>query len=336
MVLTMDVVSWIQRELRPRRCTSVEFIYDDLDSQSDRCLPIIYQPFDAGKKAHWRDRGSLYDFLFSTGGGRLLDFGPGDGWPSLIVAPFVAEVVGVDASYKRVAVCTANARRLGIPNAWFIYCPPGEPLPFKDGSFDGVMAASSLEQTPDPQSTLHELYRITRTGGRLRIAYEALNRYRGGHERQTELLSIDDRTCRLILYDRDVEREQARQLGLTVAASKAEVTQQLAPNGGPLTVDAITVPSLMSIQGRILDATFCELHHPSGTTLSSWMQRVGFRNIITSHSGAEFAGRLFEQLPEAIRPNHMTAVDDMLRPLLKIVVQMPAALNTDPMITASK
>ena len=32
----------------------------------------------------------------------LLDFGPGDGWPSLLLAPMADEVVGVDASRRRV------------------------------------------------------------------------------------------------------------------------------------------------------------------------------------------------------------------------------------------
>lgn len=51
---------------------------------------------------HWSDRGSLYDFLYTTRGQgkKLLDFGSGDGWPSLLVAPFVKEVVGVVAAYS--------------------------------------------------------------------------------------------------------------------------------------------------------------------------------------------------------------------------------------------
>jgi len=131
----VSIFEWIEGELEPRSCNSEEFIYDDIDSQSGRCLPIIYQPFDAGNRSHWCDRGSLFDYLFSTDGKRLLDFGPGDGWPSLIVAPFVDEVVGVDGSRRRVKVCMENARRLGISNAKFIWVEPGASLPCQDNSF---------------------------------------------------------------------------------------------------------------------------------------------------------------------------------------------------------
>jgi 2-polyprenyl-3-methyl-5-hydroxy-6-metoxy-1,4-benzoquinol methylase len=125
----MSVNEWIIRALRPNACTSAEFIYDDMDSQSGRSLPVIYERFDATNRAHWRDRGALFDFLLSTHGEgkRLLDFGPGDGWPSLIVAPFAAEVVGVDGAARRVNVCAENARRLGIANATFVHTPPQRP-----------------------------------------------------------------------------------------------------------------------------------------------------------------------------------------------------------------
>lgn len=92
----MEIFEWIEQELNPESCDSAEFIYDDMDSQSGRCLPIIYEPFDGSRKSHWCGQGALFDFYYSTGGKRLLDFGPGDGWPSLIVAPYVEKVVGVD------------------------------------------------------------------------------------------------------------------------------------------------------------------------------------------------------------------------------------------------
>ena len=138
----MHVFDWIEQKLKPKLCNSEEFFYDEMESQSDYCLPIIYQPFDVNKRSHWKDRGSLFDYLFSTEGEakRLLDFGPGDGWPSLIVAPFVSKVVGVEGSHRRIKVCSENAKRIGISNAKFIYVKPGNSLPFEDNSFDGVMA----------------------------------------------------------------------------------------------------------------------------------------------------------------------------------------------------
>lgn len=49
---------------------------------------------------------------------------------------------------------------------------------FEDGSFDGVMAATSIEQTPDPREALRKIYRVLRPGGHLRLDYEGLGYYR--------------------------------------------------------------------------------------------------------------------------------------------------------------
>jgi len=221
----MDVFEWIERELKPKVCNSVEFSYDEMDSQSGYSLPIIYQPFDGSKRSHWRDRGSLFDFLFSTEGEgrRLLDFGPGDGWPSLIVAPFVDEVVGVDGSKRRVEICIENAARMDISNVEFVYVTPGTPLPFEDNSFDGVMAASSIEQTPDPKAILRELYRVLRSGGHLRIGYEDLDRYGNGQEREAHLDRVNDHMFRLTLYDRHIDQEFARMYKIAFSLPREEI-----------------------------------------------------------------------------------------------------------------
>jgi len=332
----MGIFRWIEQELKPKVCTSEEFIYNDMDSQSSRCLPVIYQPFDAADRAHWRDRGSLFDYLSSIEGKKLLDFGPGDGWPSLIVAPFVDEVIGVEGSHRRVEVCAENARRLGISNASFAYVAPGARLPFQDNSFDGVMAATSVEQTQDPKATLRELFRVLHQGGRLRMAYEALGEYRNGRERDIWLHPINDHTCRLILYDRQIDREQVQQYGVTFAMGQQEVIESFSSGGGSLWFDMITVPLLEKARSAIIDARLCSLIHPSGETLVSWLNDIGFREVIPSHSGAEFAGRLFDQHPVKHRPKDIKALDTMLQPLVRIVVQMAAPLSVDPMITAIK
>ena len=68
----------------------------------------------------------------------------------------------------------------------------------------------------------------------------------------------------------------------------------------------------------------------------SWLKEVGFRVVIPSHSGADFAGRLFEQLSDRDRPKDVHGLDALLRPLVRIVVDMAAPIEIDPMITAVK
>ena len=66
------------------------------------------------------------------------------------------------------AVCTANACRLGIGNFRCVHVPAGQPLPFPDNTFDGVLAASVVEQTPDPRATLRTESRSARAPSRRR------------------------------------------------------------------------------------------------------------------------------------------------------------------------
>jgi len=333
---TVDIVEWIEANLRPYDCYSDEFIYDDMASQSDGCLPILYQPFDIGERRHWLDRGSLWDFVGSLGTGRLLDFGPGDGWPSLIMAPYVEEVIGVDASRRRVDVCTENAARLSIENARFLQVPAGERLPFEDESFDGIAAASSIEQTPDPEATLKELYRVLRPGGRFRVFYEALGRYRGGREREVWLHEIDADRVRLIVYDRLVSEERVRQYGLTLAMPKVEVCRLIGGSGDNPKVEELTVGVLAQLSARLVDVRRCLTFHPSGETMAKWLRATGFRQVVLSHSGAGVAARLFDLTPCERRPSDLESLDGMLRPVVQAVIELAAPVGIDPMITALK
>jgi len=334
----MDVLEWIREKLKPEPCNSDKFIYDDMDSQSGRSLPIVYEPFDAAKKAHWRDRGALHDYLLSTlGDGKLLmDFGPGDGWPSLIVAPYVYKVIGVEASIRRTKVCTDNAARLGISNAEFIYVPQGSPLPFEDNTFDGIMAANSIEQTQDPKRTLKELFRVLKPAGRLRISYESLEAYRNGQERSMLLWPISDRKCRLIIFDRDIDKESVVQYGLTFALPSQDIRNTFFKDVSRISLDKVTVPLLENMRSFITDSRTCTTIHPSGKTLVLWLREIGFGEIIASYNGITIAGQLFESLPEATRPRTLSQVDDYLRPIVRVVVNMHAPIEMDPMITAIK
>jgi SAM-dependent methyltransferase len=312
-----------------------------MESQSGYCLPVIYHPFDASRRGHWTDRGSLFDFLLATEGEgtSLLDFGPGDGWPSLIVAPFAREVTGVDGSAKRVEVCRQNARRLGIANASFVHVEPGQKLPFQDGGFDGAMAASSIEQTPDPRATLGELCRVLRPGGRLRMSYESLGAYRDCREREAQLERIDANSCRLTLYDRQIDRERARMVRLEVDRSLEEVTELVSRNGKP-SWDLVQEALLNTLRGCVRDAGLCILHHPSGATFLRWLRDAGFRRAEATCSGSGIAGELFDATPPQDRPVDMHGVDALIRPPIGRAVRTPASVSNphgfDAMITAVK
>jgi SAM-dependent methyltransferase len=279
----------------------------------------------------------MFDFLFATQGedNRLLDFGPGDGWPSLIVAPYAREIVGGEGSRRRQETCTGNAKRLGISNAQFVYVEPGRPLPLDDETFDGVMAASSVEQTPDPQFTLRELYRVLRPGGRLRMRYEDLDRYRDGRMKDAWLWQIDKESTRMILTDRHIDEEYAVMYAITVTGSPERLGLACGYSGN-FPFDQVTTGFLESLRPDITETLVCRLTHPSGRTLVSWLEEIGFAEARPTHSGAWFAGELFEKVPEPERPTHIEAIDALLKPIVGIAVEMAAPLASNPPITAVK
>lgn len=336
-----SVIDWIEAQLDARRCGSTEFFYDRMASQSGRCLPIIYVPLDTDRREHWRDRGAAYDYLLATHGEgrRLLDFGPGDGWPSLLVAPFARQVIGVDASIRRVNECAANARRLGAANAHFVFVAPCRPLPFDDGFFDGAMAASSVEQTPDPLATLSELCRVLRPGGRLRMHYESLGAYRGGREREVELEAEGAGGCLLTLYDRDIEREVARMARLTLDLPAEQVAEQLPP-GGHATWDGAIRALAGPLRSHLAEVRLCTLRHPSGRTLLGWLARAGFREAHPTRSGADAAGELYDATPPTDRPADLAGLDALVRPVAAraVATEVPVTADRgfDAMITAVK
>jgi SAM-dependent methyltransferase len=329
-------IEWIKANVELTDSNSVESLYDHMESQSGEQLPVIYVPFDAQTRGHFVDRGQIIDYAVVCGPGRVLDLGPGDGWPSLLMAPMVEEVVGVDGSKRRVDVCTENARRLGIQNASFVHVPPGEPLPFEDESFDGVAAASSIEQTPDPETTLRELYRVLKPGGRLRMHYESLGYYSGGAERELHI-GEDRGTGDILIFDRHIEQEHVQHYQLAFDIPAEAVREVFARRG--VEPPNATPEVLGDLRPHITDAATWITQHPSCRSWLLMLRKAGFSSAATTYDGGWFAHRLFDRLPEAKRPRQIDAVDEMLRPLVEVVVTMEAPSVSapggwEPLITA--
>lgn len=333
-----DAIEWIRQHVELRDSTSAESLYDHMESQSGESLAVIYVPFDASVRGHFVDRGQIIDYAAVCGPGRVLDFGPGDGWPSLLMAPMVEEVVGVDGSARRVEVCTENARRLGIENARFVHVPPGETLPFEDASFDGVAAASSIEQTPNAKATLAELCRVLKPGGRLRVYYESLGGYSGGAERELHIRE-DRATGDILIFDRHIEQEHVEHYQLVFDISAEAVHEVFARRGAepPFATPAV----LSDLRPHVTGAATWTTQHPCCQSWCRMLREVGFASATPTYDGGWFARRLFDRLPEVERPREMAAVDDMLRPLVEIVVTMEAPSTAAqgrwaPLITARK
>jgi ubiquinone/menaquinone biosynthesis C-methylase UbiE len=172
-----QIEQWILTELAPSRSTTAELAYERMESQSARCLPVLYLPLDYRNRGHWLDTAICCAFAHALrGADTVLDIGPGDGWPCLRIADRFQKIVGIDPSPRRVRVQKENAERLGIANVEFLLMD-AMAMPFADESFGGVTAASSIEQTDDPARALSEVFRVLRPGGALAMVFDDYETY---------------------------------------------------------------------------------------------------------------------------------------------------------------
>ncbi len=166
---------WLLDHASPQPLDSAHALYELMPRQRGGQLPFVDVPYDARRDEHWADAARIADYVAHApeGGRRVLDIGPGDGWPALPIAAARPdlEVIGVDPAAQRTRVCAANAMRLGIANASFV-TGDAVALPFAGASFDLITAASALEEVADAGAVFAELRRVLRDGGVLRASYQ--------------------------------------------------------------------------------------------------------------------------------------------------------------------
>jgi SAM-dependent methyltransferase len=99
---------------------------------------------------YWRDVTRHFDPR-----ARMLDVGCGSAW----LAEHFGDYTGIDGSPEAVAAAAQHGRRVLLASV-------AEPLPFDDGSFDGVILKDLLEHVDDPVFVVREVLRVLRPGGR--------------------------------------------------------------------------------------------------------------------------------------------------------------------------
>ena len=136
-------------------------------------------------------RPAILDLAGDVAGRRILDAGCGSGPIAAALRDRGAAVSGFDSS---AGMLEAARRRLG-PGADLRLADLAGPLPFPDGAFDDVIAASVLHYLEDWAGPLAELRRVLVSGGRLiaavdhPFAIELLCRAQGDKPRYFETYS---------------------------------------------------------------------------------------------------------------------------------------------------
>lgn len=298
-----DVERWIYEHAPPEPLESARAIYELMPSQSDRALAWVYAPLDARSVSHWSDVARIADYVghIPSGARRVLDVGPGDGWPALPVAHAVpgVQVVGVDPSPRRARVCADNARRLGVTNARFLV-GDADRLPFADGAFDAVVAASSLEEAREPDAVVHELARVLRRGGVLRASYqdwrlpasdlETVDLWAG--ERATTgadvLLYIYVRRMRTPALERRYTLQLPASGPAAVAHTEGLIAAAAATRafGDAVLTPALGVPLLERLAPHALRSTVVEMRRWTTEWLIEALRAAGFATVRgTAHPG---------------------------------------------------
>jgi SAM-dependent methyltransferase len=299
-----EVEAWLYEHAAPERLDSGRAIYELMPSQSNRQLSFVYRPYSATSEAHWSDAARIADYAAAVpeGASRVLDIGPGDGWPSLPLAAARPEidVIGVDPSPLRTRVSSNNATRLQIANARFVTAD-GAGLPFVDATFDAVVAANSLEEASEPSELFSEIARVLRPGGVLRVSYqnwvletpqfETVQLW-GGREQGEQIL--------LYTYSRRV-REPALERRYTLVLPPGEAAKRIhddalmtaaqAPRAygetlleGPWA--ALGVPLLKHLAPLALRSTVVELRRWTTGWLIESLRAAGFADVRgTAHPG---------------------------------------------------
>jgi len=138
-------------------------------------------------------RGRKYDRIQKNGmlvllprprrGARLLDVGCGTGHWSRFFAALGYSVTGVDVSPQMIGVACQHDE----PRCRFLVADACR-LPFRDGAFDVVAAVATLAFVRDQRAALTEMFRCTRSGGRVIVGalnkLAPINRRRVSHGKQ--------------------------------------------------------------------------------------------------------------------------------------------------------
>ena len=142
----------LQAALAERRTKSQEF-FSSSAGQWDRVRDDLF-----GDRFHLAALGALADGAWTVG-----DLGCGTGQVSAALAPFVAQVIAVDAS---AAMLQAAKKRLQHVDNIDLRRGDLEALPIDEARLDAATLMLVLHHVPEPERALAEVGRVLKPGGR--------------------------------------------------------------------------------------------------------------------------------------------------------------------------
>jgi ubiquinone/menaquinone biosynthesis C-methylase UbiE len=179
--------------------------------------------------------GWLAGLVAPTAGDRVVDLGCGESPVlGLVQAQLDGGVaVGIDNSAQALREARTSLPRSGS-RTLLIQCDLAAPLPLANASMDVAFSHDVLEQLPDPDALLHQVWRVLRPGGRLVLGHADFD--------TTVLAGADVRlTRRLVQAYCDTQHAWMPRADGTIGRRLPEIVLR-----SPLTLDQVTARVLLT------------------------------------------------------------------------------------------
>ena len=210
---------------------------------------------------------------------RVLDVGCGSGFPGLYVAPYVNELVGVDAAPNMVDLAKKNCDLLGVENASF-EVGGVDGLRFAAEEFDGVMLCGLLESL-DWQGVdmlMPEVHRVIAPDGRVAALDQDWRDILNMKGSRQAAVRLEDKNVVLRFVERTtsphLERDSRYVLAPDSPLGLRLVTELGARSEAPVNIGANELEP-----ESVVDAWYTELAQFDQETFRSLFASRGFRNV---------------------------------------------------------
>lgn len=276
----------IEKRIRPRKIKDYEFF----DSNVEVCDIVR----SGGVGALDTEDRVVVEWFIETvkGTKKVLDLGCGSGFPGLYVAPYVGELIGVDAVPGMVDKARSNARMLNAANVEFEKGGT-DGLRFADEEFDGIILCGLLESMDweSVHSILPEVHRVLKHAGIVAVLDRDWRYVLDGNPLSETLVRFEDNQLIIQFIERKTSPNLERDIRYLIDP-RSDLGQRLLRELQGKSCIRISINSDDLEPEAILDSWYDETAQFDADTLRELFVSVGFCKVEVN-SMAVWGGTLF-------------------------------------------
>jgi hypothetical protein len=203
-----------------------------------------------------------------------------------------------------------------------------------------VVAASSVEQSPDPYQTLREVFRVLKKGGRFRIHFEPYDRAEKGFKEQVFLTeTADSLGYHYTLRHASPPWERSYLVKFAATPEMKEEFRKLADlitrlGESPAQAPEIGIQFLERNAPSLAGASVYELEHFTSLTMKETLEEIGFVNVRIAYSAATLARTFWTR----VRDGDLTErqMQDICQGLADLALRLDAGPGSAEPVVAVK